>query len=74
MAKIDQPLILSIRENYERQELIRWDFDQIILLKQRSNEIHRGENHLFGNPCEKSEISYALASNPFEKRDISYVK
>ena len=37
----------------------------------------RGENHLleiFGNPYEKSEISYALARNPFEKREISYVK
>ena len=37
----------------------------------------RGENHLleiFGNPYEKSEISYALARNPFEKREILYVK
>ena len=40
MAKIDQPLILSIRENYERQELIRWDFYQTILLKQRKAYNH----------------------------------
>ena len=36
----------------------------------------RGENHMlqiFGNPYEKSEISYALARNPFEKLEISYV-
>ena len=37
----------------------------------------RGENHLleiFGNPYEKSEISYALTRNPFEKWEISYTK
>ena len=29
---------------------------------------------IFGNPYEKSEISYALGRNPFEKVEISYAK
>ena len=29
---------------------------------------------IFGNPYEKSEISYALGRNPFEKLEISYAK
>ena len=39
--------------------------------------INRGVNHsleIFGNPYEKSEISYAFGRNPFEKREISYAK
>ena len=42
-----------------------------------SHLLARGVNHsleISGNPCRKSEISYAWARNPFEKWEISYVK